>query len=104
MEATKHQGPNNLIKGSRPPKWSEACNNKADLRLLKKRPLETLSGHRHRPAKSAEAERGEGKRGGGGGGAEEGTRPVSGAQPGLQIAKREEITKREKRVSILTRF
>lgn len=37
-----------------------ACDNKADLRLLKKRPLETLSGQRHRPAKSAEAERGRG--------------------------------------------
>lgn len=60
VEAIGHQGPNNLIKGSRPPKWSEVCNNKADLRLLKKRPLETLSGHRHRPAKSAEAERGRG--------------------------------------------
>lgn len=34
--------------------------NKADLSLLKKRPLETLSGHRRRPAKSAEAERGRG--------------------------------------------
>jgi len=35
---------------------------------------------------------------GGGGGAEEGTRPVSGAQPGLQVAKKEEMTRREKRL------
>lgn len=42
-------------------KRSQAYNNKEVLRLPKKRPLETLSGHRHRPAKCAEAGRGRGK-------------------------------------------